>query len=94
MFGKQVKAVEINGTIMFDRASFVGVVGKPRATRIFEAMDDAFSFLGQDGVDTLVADGKEHLLCQLILADKNSAPELEQYASAWVSAYELLKGGA
>ncbi len=92
LFGKRVKAVEMNGSIMFDRASFVSVVGKACATRIFEAMDEAFSFLGQDGVDTLVADGKEYLLCQLVLADKNSPDELHQYAMAWVSAYELLRG--
>lgn len=94
MFGKKVKAIAMNDTIMFDRASFVGVVGRPRATRIFEAMDEAFSFLGKEGVDSLVASGKEHMLCQLVLCDKNSPEELVEYASAWVSAYELLRGEA
>ena len=92
MFGKHVKAVCIDGVVMFDRDSFSGAVGVARAKRIYKEMGDLFSFLGPDGVDELVASGKEHLLCQTILCDKDASGELREYATAWVSAFEMLRG--
>ncbi len=91
MFGSKVKALEANGSVAFERDSFVKSIGKARAMRINEAMDDTFSFLGPDGREELVSGGKEHLLCGLVLADRNANPELAQYARAWVEAYELLR---
>ena len=90
MFGKSVKAVCIDGIVMFDRDSFSCAVGVVRAKRIYKEMGDLFSFLGPDGVDELVASGKEHLLCETILCDKNASGELREYATAWVSAFEML----
>lgn len=92
LFGAPVKAVIRSGSVMFERESFVHAIGKSRARRIFSYMRDAFEFLGDDGVEEIVASGKEHLLCQVVLSDKNSPEELVRYATAWVQAYELLKG--
>jgi hypothetical protein len=78
---------------MFERESFVNAIGKPRARRIFTYMREAFEFLGDDGVEELVGSGKEHLLCAVVLSDKNAPEELREYATAWVHAYDLLKGG-
>jgi hypothetical protein len=92
LFGRLVKAVCIDGIVMFDRDSFSGAVGVARAKRIYGEMGELFSFLGPDGVDELVASGKEHLLCETILCDKSASGELREYATAWVSAFELLRG--
>lgn len=92
LFGKQVTAVLLDGTVYFERASFVETLGRPRARRIYEAMSEAFDFIGQDGIDALIADGKEYLLCQTVLIDSDAPQELQAYAKAWVSAYALLKG--
>jgi hypothetical protein len=91
LFGGKVKALDTDGAVTFERDSFVKAIGKARAMRIYSAMNEAFDFIGPDGVDTLVTDGKEHLLCGLVLADKNANPELLEYAKAWVEAYELLR---
>lgn len=94
LFGKRIEAVQIGGCVMFERESFVKTVGRARAARIFGAMSEAFSFLGEDGVDTLVSSGKEYMLCELILADSHSPIELIEYATAWLSAYYILKDHA
>jgi hypothetical protein len=91
LFGGKVKALSLDGAVAFERESFTNAIGVARAKRINEAMNEAFEFIGQDGVDELRANGKEHLLCELVLADRNANPELTQYAKAWVEAYELLR---
>lgn len=91
MFGNPVKAICYDGCVRFERETFVKAIGKLRAERIFKCMGESFEFLGTDGMEWLIANNKEHLLCGLVLADKNSPPELVEYASAWASAYELLK---
>lgn len=92
LFGKQVTAVLLDGSVGFERDSFVEALGRPRARRIYEAMGEAFAFMGQEGINALIASGKEHLLCQVVLADKDAPHELRAYAKAWTSAYTLLKG--
>lgn len=92
LFGRRVKAVCHDGNVMFERESFVKAIGKARASRIFDSMSEALSFLGDDGVEALIADGKEHMLCELLLVDKHTPPELAEYATAWLSAYEILRG--
>lgn len=91
LFGGKVRALDADGAVAFERDSFVKAIGKARAMRIYSAMNEAFDFIGTDGVDALVASGKEHLLCGLVLADKSADPELLEYARAWVEAYELLR---
>lgn len=93
MFGQKVKAMVIDDMVVFDQKSFIRSLGKERAQRIMLSMRESFDFLGQEGVDELVSNGKEHLLCTLVLMDRNTNDELREYASAWVSAYEMLKGG-
>ena len=92
LFGKKVKAVCVDGCVMFERKSFVSALGKPRAERIFSELNDITAFLGPDGTEELISSGKEHLLCGLVLADKRASEELVSYANAWISAYELLRG--
>jgi len=93
VFGKTVKAVCHEGIVMFDRESFGKAIGSARAKRLYAAMNEAFEFLGDEGTNYMVSSGKEHLLCNLVLSDKNSPPELTEYAMAWITAYEMLKGG-
>jgi len=93
LFGKKVKAIDQDGCVMFERKSFISAIGKSRAERVFAALDDVTSFLGPDGAKELVESGKEHLLCGLVLADKNSPAELVSYATAWITAYKMLRGG-
>lgn len=93
LFGKKVKAVCVDGCVMFERKSFVNALGKPRADRIFGELSEMTAFLGPDGAEELISSGKEHLLCGLVLADKTSSKELVSYANAWISAYERLMGG-
>ena len=90
IFGSPVKAIKEDGSVLFDKASFIRAVGPGRAQRIFTAMDESFTFLGSDGVDWLVQNGKEHMLCQLVLMDSNAPEELVEYARAWVEAYGKL----
>lgn len=94
LFGKDVKAVCVDGCVMFERKSFVNALGKQRADRIFNELSDITSFLGKDGTEELIAAGKEHLICGLVLADKNASSEIVEYANAWISAYEMLRGEA
>ena len=91
LFGKQVMAIrDENGAVMFERKSFINALSVPRAKRIFGEMQELLSFLGDDGADEIIAAGKEHILCNLILADKRASEELREYATAWVTAYEML----
>jgi hypothetical protein len=92
LFGRKVTAVLLDGTVGFERGSFIDAIGKPRARRIYEAMSDAFEFMGQEGIDALIADGKENLLCETVLLDSGTPMELREYAKAWVCAYTMLKG--
>ena len=91
LFGKTVMAVkDENGAVMFERKSFINALSVPRAKRIFGEMQELLSFLGEDGADEIIAQGREHILCTLILADKHASEDLREYATAWVTAYEML----
>ena len=92
LFGKAVIAArDDNGGVMFDRKMFISALSKPRAQRIFHEMDEKLSFLGDDGVDTLIAIGKENVICELLLFDTRTSDELREYAQAWITADQLLK---
>jgi hypothetical protein len=92
LFGNPVKVINEDGAVLFDKASFVRAVGWGRSKRIFQAMDEEFAFLGREGVDQLVAEGKDYILNQLVLANKDAPQELRDYAMAWSEAYELMAG--
>jgi hypothetical protein len=92
LFGKAIIAVrDDNGGVMFDRKMFISALSKPRAQRIFHEMDEKFAFLGDEGVDILIARGKESILCELLLFDTRTSDELREYAQAWITADQLLK---
>lgn len=91
LFGKAVHAVRDDyGSVMFERKSFISALGKPRAERIFSEMGRVLAFLGDDGAEALIEQGKEYVLCNFILSNKDTSDELREYATAWVTAYELL----
>ena len=90
LFGKPVLAVRDGSQVMFERASFMRAISKPRAQRIFKELEERLAFLGPDGPDALIAEGKEHMICALLLSSSDTSDELREYASAWVTAFEML----
>lgn len=92
LFGKDVGVSEENGSVMFEQKSFMRAVGPKRAKALFDDMEQTFGFLGPGGMDQMVADGKEGVLCAHILAVSETSADLRQYAMAWIEAYELMKG--
>lgn len=93
MFDKDVQASCIDGCVVFEKSSFVRAVGEKRAKHIFDGIMDVFDFMGQEGVVSMLQDGKEYLLCSVIIMDPDASLEAKEYANAWVHAYELLQGG-
>jgi hypothetical protein len=92
LFGKPITVVmDDNGGVMFDRKMFIQALTKARAQRIFREMDEKLAFLGEDGVDTLIATGKECVICELLLFDSRTSDELREYAQTWVMAHQLLE---
>lgn len=92
LFGKDVGVDEQNGSVMFEQKSFMRAVGQKRAKELFDDMEQTFGFLGPGGMDQMVSDGKEGVLCAHILAVSSTSADLRQYAMAWIEAYELMKG--
>lgn len=92
LFGAQVRAYLYEGNVQFDAKDFVKAIDKNRAKKLFDEIEAMFSFIGQEGRATLVADGKEYLLAQTVMMDRSASKDLIAYTQSWINAYELLMG--